>query len=46
MKSQECSKEPLTASQIEDLRLAASKMSGAARRDFQARMTVKYLTLV
>jgi len=32
----------LNASQIEDLRLAASKMSGAARRSFQAQMTLKY----
>lgn len=32
----------LNASQIEDLRLAASKMSGAARRNFQAEMTLKY----
>jgi Rhodopirellula transposase DDE domain len=29
-------------SKIEDLRLAASKMSGAARRSFQAEMTLKY----
>jgi len=32
----------LTRSQIEDLRLAASKMSGAERRNFQAEMTLKY----
>ncbi|MEH1899455.1 MAG: transposase [Nostoc sp.] len=32
----------LTASQIEDLRLAASKMSGVERRSFQAQMTLKY----
>jgi len=36
------SSEPLTASQIEDLRLAASKMQGAARRAFQAEMAIKY----
>jgi hypothetical protein len=33
---------PLSPSQIEDLRLAASKMRGTARRSFQAEMTVKY----
>lgn len=32
----------LTASQIEDLRLAASKMNGVERRIFQAQMTLKY----
>ena len=32
----------LSASQIEDLRLAAAKMTGVARRAFQAEMTVKY----
>jgi hypothetical protein len=32
----------LTPSQIQDLRLAASKMTGAARRAFQAEMTLKY----
>ncbi len=32
----------LTKSQIEDLRLAASKMSGAARRSFQAEICLKY----
>ncbi len=32
----------LNASQIEDLRLAASKMRGAERRSFQAQMTLKY----
>jgi hypothetical protein len=32
----------LSPSQIEDLRLAASKLKGAARRSFQAEMTVKY----
>jgi len=33
---------PLQASQIQDLRLAAAKMTGAARRAFQAEMTLKY----
>ena len=33
---------PLNASQIEDLKLASSKMSGADRRSFQAAMTWKY----
>ena len=33
----------LTASQIEDLRLAASKMNGVERRSFQAQMALKYL---
>lgn len=32
----------LSASQIEDLRLAAAKMHGAERRSFQAEMTLKY----
>ena len=32
----------LTSSQIEDLRLAASKMKGASRRGFQAEMCSKY----
>ncbi|MDJ0536931.1 MAG: hypothetical protein QNJ70_31345 [Xenococcaceae cyanobacterium MO_207.B15] len=32
----------LTPSQVEDLRLAASKMTGAKRRAFQAEMTLKY----
>ena len=32
----------LTASQIEDLRLAAKKMKGASRRGFQAEMCLKY----
>ena len=32
----------LSESQVEDLRLAASKMSGASRREFQAQMTIKY----
>jgi hypothetical protein len=32
----------LTASQIADLRLASSQMRGAARRRFQAEMTLKY----
>jgi hypothetical protein len=42
VKSTLLSSEPLTASQIEDLRLAASKMQGAARRAFQAEMAIKY----
>jgi Rhodopirellula transposase DDE domain len=33
---------PLNASQIADLRLAASNMTGPTRRAFQAEMTVKY----
>ena len=33
---------PLPASQIQDLRLAAAQMRGAARRAFQAEMTLKY----
>jgi hypothetical protein len=33
---------PLSASQIEELRLAAAQMTGAARRAFQAEMTLKY----
>jgi hypothetical protein len=36
------SREPLRPSQIADLRLAASKMTGATRRAFQAEMAVKY----
>jgi hypothetical protein len=32
----------LTQSQIEDLRLAAAKLSGAKRRAFQAEMSLKY----
>ena len=32
----------LTPSQIHDLCLAASKMTGATRRAFQAEMTLKY----
>jgi len=32
----------LSPSQIEDLRLAAAQMTGAARRAFQAEMTLKY----
>ncbi len=31
-----------TLQQIDDLRLAASKMTGATRRAFQAEMTLKY----
>src|SRR5512144_1236298 len=33
---------PLRPEQIEDLRLATSKMTGAARRAFMAEMTLKY----
>ncbi len=33
---------PLNPSQIEDLRLAASKLLGASRRSFQAQMALKY----
>lgn len=36
------SRPTLTPSQIQDLRLAASKMTGAPRRAFQAEMTLKY----
>lgn len=34
--------EQLTSSQIEDLRLASSKLTGAKRRRFQAEMCLKY----
>ena len=34
--------EPLTTSQIADLRLAASKLTGTKRRAFQAAMSLKY----
>jgi hypothetical protein len=34
--------QPLSPSQIADLRLAASTMTGANRRAFEAEMTVKY----
>jgi len=34
--------QPLTPSQIADLRLAASKMTGAKRRAFEAEMTLQY----
>jgi hypothetical protein len=34
--------QPLSPSQIADLRLAASKMTGSQRRAFEAEMTVKY----
>jgi Rhodopirellula transposase DDE domain len=34
--------ENLSLSQIEDLRLAASQLTGAKRRSFQAEMTLKY----
>ena len=33
---------PLSASQIEDLKLASAKMLGAGRRSFQAAMALKY----
>src|SRR5262245_6315653 len=36
------SRPTLTPSQIQDLRLSASKMTGAPRRAFQAEMTLKY----
>lgn len=42
MKLPSMSSEPLTASQIADLRLASSKLSGAKRRAFQAEMALKY----
>ena len=35
-------RQPLSPSQIADLRLAASKMTGPKRRAFQAEMTLKY----
>ncbi|HEY9660425.1 MAG TPA: hypothetical protein V6C65_18385, partial [Allocoleopsis sp.] len=38
----DCPRESVTPAQIADLRLAASKMSGATRRSFQAEMTLKY----
>ena len=37
-----CAQPLLTPSQMQDLRLAASKMTGAARRAFQAEMALKY----
>lgn len=36
------SEQPLSSSQIEDLRLAASLLLGAGRRSFQAEMALKY----
>ena len=36
------SQAPLRPSQVADLRLAASKMTGATRRAFQAEMALKY----
>ena len=36
------SEHQLSQSQIEDLQLAASKLLGAARRNFQAEMALKY----
>lgn len=38
----QCAKNPISASQIEDIRLAAKKMHGASRRSFQAEMAEKY----
>ena len=35
-------RQPLSAAQLADLRLAASKMSGPQRRAFEAEMTLKY----
>ncbi len=35
-------REPLSRSQIDDLRLASTKLSGAKRRSFQAAMCLKY----
>jgi hypothetical protein len=35
-------RQSLSASQIEDIRLAASKMHGEERRAFQAEMALKY----
>src|SRR5215831_6606896 len=37
-----CSQPALTPSQMQDLRLAASKMTGAARRACQAEMTLQF----
>jgi len=42
LESLDCSEAYLSESQIDDLRLAASKMSGATRRSYQAQMTLKY----
>lgn len=42
MESMDCPQESVTPAQIADLRLAASKMSGATRRSFQAEMALKY----
>lgn len=42
MESTDCPTETLTCPQIEDLRLAASQMSGTTRRSFQAQMALKY----
>lgn len=42
MEGMEQAEVSLSPSQIEDLRLAASKLKGAARRSFQAEMSVKY----
>ncbi len=35
----------LIQSQIEDMRIAASKMYGASRRSFQAQMCLKYCNI-
>lgn len=42
MNSSVCLHEPLTRSQIEDIRLAASKLTGPNRRAFQAEMALKH----
>lgn len=42
MERPSCEYLSLGKSQIEDLRLAAAKMRGAQRRNFQAQMTLKY----
>jgi len=42
LESMDCPEESVTPAQIADLRLAASKMSGATRRSFQAEMALKY----
>lgn len=42
MSSSKCESDRLSSSQIDDLRLAASKLSAAKRRSFQAEMSLKY----
>lgn len=42
MESMDCPRGSVTPAQIADLRMAASKMSGATRRSFQAQMTLQY----